>query len=277
MAMMLLASVAALPAQQPSPPASEPAAPPQGFVNLVNATGLEEALRVVINGDELGALDMGPGSDSGMIGVTLGSVVIRVSHPKILVPAEQTFPVKLNERLNVVVHASATAGEGGKAVSPKLAFLTLPSMPTPDKNTISVVNCDALNRSQTLAVNGTEVQLPPLQPVHLSDLAPQENYALTFKGHQVMAPYAPVAPDHAYFVVYVDLQNPRLNSLVVMDRRPGSPAEEQDKLKREVARRIARERAAAEWVLGEIARRTQERKEARVERQKQRTAGDTKP
>lgn len=113
--------------------------------------------------------------------------------------------------------------------------------------------------------------LEPLQPMHLTELAAVGSFALTFKGSEVMAPYEPLTEDHAYLVVYVDQENPRLNGVVITDRKRGTVDEELDLKKKEVAQRIARERKAAEWVLKELDRKTQERAEARAQRQKQRT------
>jgi hypothetical protein len=255
-------------AQSPSEPAPPP---PAAYVNVVNVTGLEGEVTVLTNNRQDESRAFSKGGETGECTVTPGSVTIKVSHPACPTDVEQKFVLKVNERLNLLVHALVVKGENGSAPTTKLALLPLQHLPSPGKTTLTLLNCDAQSRPQSLALNGAEMTLEPLQPMHLTELAAVGSFALTFKGSEVMAPYEPLTEDHAYLVVYVDQENPRLNGVVITDRKRGTVDEELDLKKKEVAQRIARERKAAEWVLKELDRKTQERAEARAQRQKQRT------
>lgn len=270
--LMLLALACSLtPRGLPAQAASEPAPPPPvAYFNVVNVTGLEGEVTVLTNNKQDESRALSKGGETGECAVTPGSVTVKVSHPACPADVEQKFVLKVNERLNLLVHALVVKGENGRAPSTKLALLPLQHLPSPGKTTLTLLNCDAQSRPQSLALNGAEMTLEPLQPMHMTELTAAGSFALTFKGSEVMAPYEPLTEDHAYLVVYVDLENPRLNGVVISDRKRGTVDEELDLKKKEVAQRIARERRAAEWVLKELDRKTQERAEARAQRQKQR-------
>lgn len=240
------------------------------YFNVVNVTGLEGEVTVLTNNKQEESRALSKGGETGECAVPSGSVTIKVSHPACPADVEQKFVLKVNERLNLLVHTLVVKGENGRAPTTKLALLPLQHLPSPGKATLTLLNCDAQSRPQTLALNGAEMTLEPLQPMHMTELTAAGSFALTFKGSEVMAPYEPLTEDHAYLVVYVDLENPRLNGVVISDRKRGTVDEELDLKKKEVAQRIARERRAAEWVLKELDRKTQERAEARAQRQKQR-------
>lgn len=245
---------------------------PSAFINVINTTGLDGDTTIEYNLVKENATPVAVGSQSGMISVTPGTITLKVSHPSCPANEEQKLTLKANEQLNVVIHANIKPGENGAPPTVKLALLPLQHLPSPGKNTLSLLNCDALGQLQSLALNGAEQTLPHLQPVHLKELAPAEAYTLTIKGKEVMAPYEPLSPDHAYLVVYTHLETRRLEGVVVTDRKPGTQEEEMELKKKEVAKKIERERKAAEWVLKELDRKTQERAEARAKRQKERTA-----
>ncbi|WP_265595399.1 hypothetical protein [Verrucomicrobium sp. BvORR106] len=254
-------------AQSPSESAPPP---PSAYVNVVNVTGLEGEVTVLTNNKQDESRALSKGGETGECAVTPGSVTVKVSHPTCPADVEQKFVLKVNERLNLLVHALVVKGENGSAPITKLVLLPLQHLPSPGKTTLTLLNCDAQSRAQSLALNGAELTLEPLQPMHLTELAAAGRFTLTFKGSEIMAPYEPLTEDHVYLVVYVDLENPRLNGVVITDRKRGTVDEELDLKKKEVAQRIARERKAAEWVLKELERKTQERAEARAQRQKQR-------
>lgn len=251
----------------PTPPRT-----PVAFLNLINASGLAGNLSVEFNNKAEDTLEIPLSGDTGMNELLPGTIALKISHANCPKSEEQKLTLKANERLNVVVHAITKIGENGTSPTTRLALLPLQHLPSPGKNTLSLLNCDALGQLQTLALNGVEQLLPPLQPVHLKELAPAASYALTFKGTEVMAPYEPMTQDHAYLVVYTNLESPRLEGVVVTDRKPGTQEEEMELKKKEIAKRIERERKAAEWVLKELDRKTRERTEARAQRQKQRAA-----
>lgn len=245
---------------------------PSAFINVINTTGLDGDTTVEYNLVKENATPVAVGSQSGKIAVTPGTITLKVSHPSCPANEEQKLTLKANEQLNVVIHANIKPGENGAPSTAKLALLPLQHLPSPGKNTLSLLNCDALGQLQTLALNGAEQTLPHLQPVHLKELAPAEAYTITIKGKEVMAPYEPLSPDHAYLVVYTHLESRQLEGVVVTDRKPGTQEEELELKKKEVAKKIERERKAAEWVLKELDRKTQERTEARAKRQKERAA-----
>lgn len=255
-------------AQQTTAPAVSKT--PVAHVNLINATGLGGELLVDINDKPENRLLLALGGATEMDEYPTGSTVVKISHPACTGPQETKLTLKADERLNIVVHSIVTPGDNGARPTTTLALLTLKHLPSPGKTTLSLLNCDALARNHSVALNGVEQTLNPLQPVHLNELPEAESYALTTKGANVMAAYEPLTLDHAYLVVYTELENPQLKGLVVVDRKPGTSEEELELKKREIAKRVERERKAAEWVMKELDRKTQERTEARAQRQKQR-------
>lgn len=258
----------AIPAQQATAPV--PPKAPVATVNLINATGLGGELVIDFNDKPESRLVLAPGNATGMDEYPTGSTTIRVSHPSCATPEEQKFTFKPNERINLLVHTVVKPSVNGTGATTTLAILPLQHLPSPGKTTISLLNCDALARTQSVALNGTEQRLGPLQPVHLGELPVVDSYALTFKGAEIMPAYEPLTLDHVYFIVYTDLENPHLKGVMVIDRKPGTVDEELELRKKEIAKRLERERKAAEWIMKELDRKTQERAEARAQRQKQR-------
>lgn len=253
-------------AQEPA--ASPVSTPAESFVYIANATGLPGEVAVEVDGKTDAAMQIPMGGYTGMNSLAPGTYTLKFSRDGVA-SVEHKLTLKMNERANLLIHVRVTPGEGGGAPAQKLEVMPLTHQPTPGKKTLTLLNCDAMGRTQELALNGEPFALEPLKALHIAELPDAAQYSLTFKGVEIMAPYQPLVADHAYLIVYADLVSPRLNGILVSDRKRGTLEEEMDYKKKEVAQRIAREKAAAEWVLKELDRRTQERAEARAQRQRQ--------
>lgn len=219
-----------------------------GFVTVCNGTGMEDKLRVRVNGrNPVSGDGFVSGDDTGQMGFSAGkSVRVEVGHPLCNEPAEVILQIKNEENLILVAYATEKVDPETAGVTYDLRIGRLPNKPSPGECRITFFACDPNNKVGAVVVNGTTLELPPLKPVGF--LAEVED-SLAVKGVNggELEPYLLADPEHYYCVVFPTIgEESSIQGTWFVDEKISYSAEEELKARQFVQDMALKERLAQE-------------------------------
>lgn len=219
-----------------------------GFVTVCNGTGMEDKLRVRVNGrNPVSGDGFVSGDDTGQMGFSAGkSVRVEVGHPLCNEPAEVILQIKNEENLILVAYATEKVDPETAGVTYDLRIGRLPNKPSPGECRITFFACDPNNKVGAVVVNGTTLELPPLKPVGF--LAEVED-SLAVKGVNggELEPYLLADPEHYYCVVFPTIgEESSIQGTWFVDEKISYSAEEESKARQFVQDMALKERLAQE-------------------------------
>jgi|GEM_PF-5443625 len=220
-----------------------------GFVTVVNATGLEGDLQVRVNGkNPVDGVGYTSGSDTGQIGFKPGPITVEAAHPACPKPAKSSVALQNESNVFLLAYVKEEENEDGEVVY-QLGIGKLPHRPSPGETRITVFACDPDEKIGSVVINGTDLPVPPLEPVRfLADY--DDVLSVKGAGGGELEPYLINYEEHHYLVVFPTIgEETDMQGTWLLDEKIVYTQEAEARLLREAREREEKKKQAMEaWL-----------------------------